>query len=395
MSDNRDANLNSANAGSSAARRWLDGILIGLFAAMLVVPLLDLAFHLDPTRPPSENRVLASCPPAPKNLGELKKFMSGWEAYFNDHFGFRRCLVMWHNKIMWNLFADKNSRSVLTGEDGWFYITEPWMIEHFRGAIQFTDADLQAWQKLLEHRRDWLAARGVKYLFVLAPDKQSVYPEHLPAWLKNLGGRTKADEFVAYMKAHSTVEILDLRPTLIAGKATAPTYLKTDTHWNSFGAFLACQEVTRTLQASQLPELPALSADSFVRTNGFAPGGDLVSLRGIRMNLVESNALRMLPKPALPTLEIFVPGIGPHVKDMAFAKNPAGKGRAFFYTDSFGRGWISFLGYEFGESDYFWQYQLDGRLIEKQKPAVVVTEILERFFNVTDTKELAAQDVLP
>ena len=76
-----------------------------------------------------------------------------------------------------------------------------------------------------------------------------------------------------------------------------------------------------------------------------------VSLRGIRMNLVESNAARMLPNPALPKLEIFVPGIGPHVKDMAFAKNPQGQGRAFFYTDSFGRGWIPFLGYEFGEAD--------------------------------------------
>jgi hypothetical protein len=269
------------------------------------------------------------------------------------------------------------------------------MIEHFRGAIQFTDADLQAWQKLLEHRRDWLAARGVKYLFVLAPDKQSVYPEYLPAWLKHLGGRTKADQFFHYMKAHSTVEVIDLRPALIAGKATAPTYLKTDTHWNPFGSFLASQEVVRSLRARQLPNLPELPTSSFIRTNVLTPGGDLVNLRGVRLNVLESNAVTMVPKSNLPKLEKVVPGFGPHVKDMSSVKNPQCNGQAFFYTDSFGRSWVHLFGYEFAEADFFWQYNLNARTIEKQKPTVVITETLERFFNVMKPGDLEAQDALP
>ena len=48
-----------------------------------------------------------------------------------------------------------------------------------------------------------------------------------------------------------------------------------------------------------------------------------------------------------------------------------------------------------GEADFYWQYPLDGRLIERQKPVVVINEMLERFFNVTDPKRLFAQDVLP
>jgi hypothetical protein len=393
MSASRDTKLNPAP--TRLRQRWLDWVLIGLFTAVLLVPLLDQAFHFDPTRPPSENRVLAECPPAPASLAGLQKFMAGWEAYFNDHFGFRRCLVMWHNKMMWNLFEDRTSRNVLLGTAGWFYITEAWMIEHFRGALQFTDADMQGWQKLLERRRDWLAARGFKYVFVLAPDKQSVYPEYLPAWLKDLGGRTKVDQFVAYMKAHSTVTVVDLRPPLIAGKKIAPTYQKTDTHWNQFGAFLACQEVLRVMREEQLPALPLLSADSFIRTNLLMPGGDLVNLRGIRLSMAESNGVHMLPKPGLPPVEKSIPPLGPHVKDMATAKNPQAHGRAMVYTDSFGRGWIPFFGYEFAESDFFWQYPLDGREVEQRKPDVVVTEILERFFNITDPKELSAQDTLP
>lgn len=376
-------------------RRVLDGVLIAAFAALLLVPVLDLAFHIDPTRPPSENRVLAACPPAPHGLGELKKFMAGWEAYFNDHFGFRRCLVMWHNKMAWSLFQDKNSRSVLEGEDGWFYITEPWMIEHFRGAIQFTDADLQAWQKLLEHRRDWLAARGIKFLFVVAPDKQSVYPEHLPEWLKHLGGRTKMDQFYDYMKKHSTVEVLDVRPAVIAGKKTAPTYFKTDTHWNQFGSFLACEEIVRRMQAMQVPNLPPLSEDDFIRTNRPAPGGDLVGMRGMKQSVIETTCILMQAKPGLPKLESQIPPVGPHAKDMATTKFAPGSGFADFFTDSFGRSWILFLGREFSEGNYYWQYQFEPRRIEARKPEIVICEMLERFFNVTDPKDLEKQDALP
>jgi hypothetical protein len=103
----------------------------------------------------------------------------------------------------------------------------------------------------------------------------------------------------------------------------------------------------------------------------------------------------MLPKPGLPPVEKSIPPLGPHVKDMATARNPQAHGRAMVYTDSFGRGWIPFFGYEFAESDFFWQYPLDGREVEQRKPDVVVTEILERFFNITDPKELSAQDTLP
>jgi len=387
--------MKAANsAPDQAASRWRDRALIGLFAVLLLVPLLDMAFHLDPTKPQSENRLLAAFPSRPQNIGGVKKFMAGWEAYFNDHFGCRRCLVMWHNKLMWSLFEDKNARNVLVGPDGWFFISEPWMIEHFRGAMQFTDAQLHDWQKLLEHRRDWLAQRGIKYVFVIAPEKYTIYPEHLPVWLKDLGGRTKSDQFYAYMKAHSTVEVLDLRPMLSAAKKTTPVYLKTDTHWNELGAFLASEELVRALGEHQLPELAPLSLDSFDLTHRLTAGGDLVNIRGIRISMAESNAFFLTPKPSLPVLETFIP-TGEHVMDQATAKNPRGHGLAMVYTDSFGRGWISFLSYQFGEADFFWQYHLNGPLIERRKPVVVVNEMVERFFNVMDPMELFAKDALP
>ena len=379
---------------NTAARRWLDRILISLFAGFLSLPVLDLAFHVDPTTPPSENRLLAAFPQRADGLAGLKTFMAKWEIYFNDHFGCRKTLVTWNNKLKWSLFEEKNARNVLVGTGGWMYASEKRMVEHFRGALQFTEPELQAWQKLLERRRDWLAQRGIKYVFVLAPDKHSVYPEYLPSWLKDLGGRTKADQFFDYMKAHSTVEIFDPRPVLLAAKKTNFVYLKTDTHWNQLGAFLACEELVRQMSEQQLLGMAPLSLDSFTLTNRIKAGGDLVNLRGIRISMNESNAIFLLPKPELPKVATVVPS-GEQVMGEATAKNPQGHGLAMVHTDSFGRGWIPFLGYEFGEADFYWQYALDGRTIEKQKPVVVINEMLERFFNVTDPRDLFAQDILP
>jgi hypothetical protein len=381
-------------ATEHAPSRWPDCAVIGLFLLLLLLPWLDIAFHIDPTPPPSENRLLAAFPQRPDGMAGLKKFQSGWEAYFNDHFGCRKVLVMWHNKLKWALFEEKNARNVLVGTGGWMFASEKRMIEHFCGALQFTEPELNDWQKLLERRRDWLAQRGIKYLFVLAPDKQSIYPEYLPAWLKDLGGQTKVDQFFAHMKAHSTVEVLDLRPALLAAKKSAPVYLKTDTHWNQFGIFIAYEKVVQTLAQHQLPGLVSVALDAFDRTNRIEAGGDLVNLRGIRISMAESNAVFFTPKPELPVLEKFVP-TGEHVMDLAIAKNPRGSGLAIVNTDSFGRGWIPFLSYQFGEVDYYWQYHLDAKQIGQKHPVVVVNEMIERFFNVTDPKELFAQDVLP
>jgi alginate O-acetyltransferase complex protein AlgJ len=221
-----------------------------------------------------------------------------------------------------------------------------------------------------------------------------LYPEFLPAWLKDLGGRTKADQFFDYMKTHSTVAVLDLRPTLLAAKKSGAIYLKTDTHWNQLGAFYACEQVIETLGQHQLPGLGPLPLAAFDRTNQLAPGGDLVNLRGIRIRMAESNAIFMTPKTNLPGVETCKP-TGEHFMEEATVKNPHGRGLAMVYTDSFGRGWIPFLGYQFGEVDFYWQYHIDGPLIERHKPVVVITEMLERFFNVPDPRDLPSQDVLP
>ncbi len=358
---------------------------------LLWLPMLDTFFHFDYAPAPNEKRLLAAFPKLEPGVGGLKKYLAGLEAYFNDHFGCRKCLVLWNNKWKWELFRDQSLRhESIVGRDGWLYLAECQMVEHYRGVLQLTPQDLSDWQMLLERRRDWLAQRGIKYIFVIAPDKPSIYPEFLPLWLTKVRPETKLDQFFAYMRAHSTVEVLDLRAPLIAARKIAPTYFQTGTHWNQFGAFESYQDLIKALSKDQLPGLMPVPLESFDLTNRLEPGSDLADFLGL--TLTESNAVHLIPKPGLPPLETSV--VPRDKPGPLFTKNPQARGCAIVFQDSFGRYWAPFLGYNFGEVGYVWQYNFDPALIEKKNPMVIISEMVERNFNVTDPGKLQAGETL-
>jgi alginate O-acetyltransferase complex protein AlgJ len=379
-----------SSSNTSILTRATDVVLIALFMALLWLPGLDTFFHIDWTPPRSENRAMAAYPKLQPGWHGLQVYLAGLEAYFNDHFGFRKCLVMWNNKLRWSLFKDRTTRAVLAGKDGWLFFTEARMIDHYSGQLQFTQEQLHDWQALLEKRRDWLARRGIAYLFVVAPDKQTIYPEALPSWVTKVRPQTKLDQFYDYMRAHSTVPVLDLREVVRAAKKTCPTYFQTDTHWNFFGGFVAYQELMRTL-AKQRPGLEPVPFSSFTLTNQLVPGMDLATILGLSM--AESNAYFLLPKPGLPkfTEKMARPE---HPKDPKFTNNFQAKGRAIFFHDSFTLTWVEFLAYNFNQVTYLWQYDLDSAWIERDKPDIVVSEMVERFFNTEDPKKLMAKEAL-
>ncbi len=279
--------------------------LAGLFLLLLWLPMLDSVFHFDWTASLNENRRMAEWPELPRSWHGLQAYAGGLEAYYNDHFGCRKCLVQWHNKLKWSLFREKIAGDVrlLPGKDGWLYYTEGDMVDHYTGELQFTPEQLHDWQVLLEKRRDWLAKRGIKYLFVVAPDKHTIYPEYLPDWIKKVRPQTKLDQFIAYMREHSTVPVLDVRDVIRAAKTPHPVYMRTDTHWNDIGAFVAYQKLVESM-ARQLPalKLEPLPLASFDLTNRLMPGGDLARLLGLSMT--ESNAWFLNPKPGLPSFTI-------------------------------------------------------------------------------------------
>jgi hypothetical protein len=111
------------------------------------------------------------------------------------------------------------------------------------------------------------------------------------------------------------------------------------------------------------------------------------------LRTTESNAFSLLPKPGLPQ---FTTKLAPpdHPTEPKFINNPQARGRVIIFQDSFAMSWISFLGYHFNQVTYLWKYSLDPAWIERDKPDIVVSEMVERFFNNEDPKKLMAKEAL-
>jgi hypothetical protein len=167
-------------------------------------------------------------------------------------------------------------------------------------------------------------------------------------------------------------------------------------HWNQYGAFAAYTEIVRTL-ARQMPGLEPLPLGCFKEETRVEPGGDLAKLLAGAQTMLERDSLFLLPRPPLEPVPVTVthtPGAAIHR-----AENPAQKGRAMIFGDSFAQALLPFLGYHFNEVilyDVYWQHPLDpsGKsvpahtwipaLIEQQRPEVVIDEIQESLLLIED-----------
>ena len=387
-------------AGPSHRRpRVSDLCLIVAFFSLLWLPTLDSLFHLDHAPTPNEKRLLNTFPKWSAPGVSPKAYLGGIEAWFNDRFGFRKRLVRLHSKWKRDLFKDSSLADVIVGRDGWLFYGGGRMIDNHRGTSLFSTNDLRAWQELLEARRDWLARRGIRYLFVVAPNKESIYPEQLPEWLATPGSTRKLDQFIAHMRAHSTVEVLDLRPALLEAKRAGRVYLLTDSHWNALGTFAGYQAVVRAIRR-QWPGLEPLPLEAFGQSIEDTDGGDLADMLGQERTLKERGVIRLDPKPPLQPLEVLDdtaldPGSVTRERRLRFTEQPGQRHRVMLFRDSFASAWQKLLGRNFSRVLYVWQQHWSAALVERELPDMVVDEMLERYFNERDPRELRREDALP
>ena len=391
------------SAPSTTARTGFNRLLLACFLALLWAPTLDNFFALDHSRQPPENRLPVPVPRLEsQNFSGLQKFIAGSELYFNDHFGFRNKLIRWFQNWKGGLFHDRTTDKVINGQNGWLFMSELKMIEHHLGIAKFTPAQLKSWQALLEKRRDWLAARGIKYLLVVPPDKQEIYPEFLPTWLlaaTPTNRENKLDQFFRFMRVNSTVEVLDLRQTVSAAKQTAPTYLQNDSHWNGFGSLVAAQQVVKVL-SRQFPGLPPLRLEDFHWMNAPTTGGDLVQMLGtespeknyftVERNVSAGDRLTFSTNNIASRLD-------PHGSATVSESGLHIDTSAVVFGDSFSGRWKPFLGYSFRRIFYSpgGNREFDPQIIVQNQPQIVINEILQRYLNTYDPLELMASDKLP
>jgi len=264
-----------ATAGSKIARLG-DRIHVGVFLSLIWLPLAAGLLGWRGRTDLAENRALA---PAPRiGVDPLATLTTKFDRYYSDHFGLRNELILAHDLIKVKALGVYQTDQVAVGRDQWLFFIGDRVLEDYEGIDGLTNSQLQAWQEVLEGRQAWLAQRGIACLFVVAPNKESIYPDRLPDRLRRPGVQTRFDQLLAHLRRHSTAEILDLRGALRAARQSGEVYFPLDTHWNDRGALVAYREICAWLQ-KRLPGIAPLAFDDFQVARGVGPS-DLCAMAG-------------------------------------------------------------------------------------------------------------------
>lgn len=198
---------------------------------------------LFPEQLTQENRHLAE---TPRLHGDLRQFTKDAEAYVNDHFGMRSLLVTSSNLLQTDILGETETERVWIGKDGWLFLRSPEIAQDIRGTNLFDEEELRQWKDHLDARSSSLASRNIRYLFVIVPDKHTIYPEHLPDSIVPTG-KQRIAQLADYLREYSVTTVLNLTTAINDAKASQPLYLKLDTHWASRAAFAAHRAIIQAL----------------------------------------------------------------------------------------------------------------------------------------------------
>jgi alginate O-acetyltransferase complex protein AlgJ len=365
--------------------RFTNIVLSIVFLTMICLPLIGSVMGLDVTKDLGEKRILAAFP----SLGQdsISVFTEKFESFYSDHFGFRNGLIKGHNWIRYRLFKGSSLGHVLFGKNDWLFLTKSDIIPDFLGQKPLTKQELDLWKNVLEQRQQYFKNRGIHFLFVIAPNKATIYPEMLPDHISKNRGCSRMDQLMEHLKKHSNVNFLDVRDNLVQAKHSGLLYHPKDSHWTDRGAFIVYKEFCIRLK-EWFPDMQSLNEDDFtvIKTKG---ADDLSMMLGLSRELEEDSEgfiRKTLTSESRKQLDIpgeyeWTRSIVP--EDQIIIENEKGKHRLLMFHDSFTvRGGLrELLGEMFQHSAFTSiapEEQVLELLIKQEQPDVVIYEIVER-----------------
>ena len=272
-------------------------LAITIFFIFLIAPTVGRIFGINSRTDNTEYRRLLTAPVIkdtplyriPKNITD----------YFNDDFGLRNIFIKFYGSIKLNIFNTHPTWGAILGKKGWIFMNPVVFptVDKWHLHADFTEDELSQIARYLENEYDWLKERGIPYIVVIVPYKEHIYPEYYP-YPDNIVSKPQLVHFLKFTQTHTKLQILDLRDPLIRAKSIYPVYYHTDSHWNQWGAYVGYQEIGKVL-TRQNPYFHTFQPDEFNITPQYYQHwvGDLVRTSAIWKDQVPDVNVKLQLKP--------------------------------------------------------------------------------------------------
>ncbi|MFK8012903.1 MAG: hypothetical protein AB8B80_12740 [Marinicellaceae bacterium] len=355
-------------------------VLSILFCASIFTPLIIGVIEKDKKVSRYEKRNLYSLPSAPENAKDLEGFPQELDQYYSDHFGLRNWFTGMYRKVKFSL-GDSPSEDVTVGQDGWLFLgsikagykknSDP--IGDYRNINRYSKKQLKSLVKYFKGLDFWLSQQGIKFVFLIAPNKHSVYDDKLPEYITKINETSAQEQLIYHLKKYTKINVVELLEPLIDKKNDHQLYHKIDTHWTHHGANIAQFEIFKTLQKLFPSEI---DPNLFEVKEAYSKGGDLAGYIGI-YGLSKYDPLPVFPDSCTPSRT-------PQdalLREVFTDECDDNKVTALIYRDSFYTKLTPYFSRQLNKTTYVFKkinYQLLKKQISQFKPQLVIEEWVER-----------------
>lgn len=261
---------------------------------------------------------------------------------------------------------------VLVGKEGWLFLQNDTnrVVEQNNGTLKLSASEMDHWLLTLKMRFAMLESQNRKYYFLIAPNKESIYPEYLPDDYEITEERL-VYQLMDACKQHNIPLYFPI-DALQAYKPKYQLYPCVNTHWNGIGGFIAYEYLMNIIKKDIAIPIVSWDEITFVEEETSLDLGN--KLNPPRTSVFSWGRVKQPQARIAYDNKVINSG---HVQ--VSVNQNANLPTAAVFHDSFIEFLLPYLMESFSNIHLFHTPSLDFDLIEKIKPDVVISEMVERF----------------
>lgn len=327
-----------------------------------------------------ENRTLAKKPFFLEENQLNQKLFSQYDSYLQDHIGFRDYLIYLNSKNPLHMEKPTAFNHAIEGKDGWYFYIDAADGNNLRDFYKrnlLSEAELGEFKKRVFAAASWCAEQKIKCIFLVCPNKHSVYQEFYP--FERPSGITRSDQLTEVFESLG-VNYLFPRDYLLSKKSEydVPLYYECGTHWNSLGAYLAFALLQEKIE-KLFPDTDFPKIDWSVKATYKSTTDSMLPMMGLDASLAKSTQIDF--EAAGCELSDFYTYLKNEGRDGVHTKGmDENLPRALIFRDSFFTALEPFVSPLFSEAEYRWKNfsDEDKSSVLLYKPDIIIFECVER-----------------
>lgn len=176
---------------------------------------------------------------------DIRSYRTDGAASPEEQLALRTAAITGRSQLL-RLVGESGSSQVIAGREGFLFFGET--LEDYQGTSPLSSEETDALTAKLCSLQAALQAEGRRLIVLIAPNKNTIYPEMMPGHI--LPAQAEGLSRLNAALTNAGLTVLDAPALLTAHKVEGLLYYKGDTHWNARGARLIYQELMRLTGAS-------------------------------------------------------------------------------------------------------------------------------------------------